>query len=122
MTNFRTLATAMLLGTSALAVVSPANASAPCRDAHGRFASCSAGAAKQAPKRVTRTTVAQRAAPASARLAPVKQTAAATPARISAPARAAAMPTRVATLAHPAATAPHKATTAAYPATAHPAG
>lgn len=49
MSNFRSLATAMLFGASALISMSPANAAAACRDSHGRFAKCPSANVKRSP-------------------------------------------------------------------------
>ena len=112
MTNFRNLAAAMLLGVSALAVVAPANAAAPCRDAHGRFAKCAGGAVALAPRHAVTPTASHRSAAAPARTAPLTRTATA---RTATPAHAAAKPAHALAAAGPAAPAVHKTATAAHP-------
>ena len=132
MNNFRTLATAMLLGVSALAIVAPANAAAPCRNAQGRFTKCAGGSVAMAPRRVATPTAAHRTAAAPARSVAATTAHAATPARSATPAMThAAAPARTVALAKPAATKPAYAVVAARPAAttvhktataAHPAG
>ena len=95
MNNFRTLATAMLLGVSALTVVAPANAAASCRDAHGRFIKCPGGAVALAPRHAVSPAASRRSA--------------------AAPARTAAKPAHALAAARPAAPAAHKTATAAHP-------
>ncbi len=111
MTNFRTLATAMLLGVSALSVVAPANAAAPCRNAHGRYTKCAGSAVALAPRHAATPAASQRSSAAPARTASLTRTAAA---RTATSARAAAKPAH-ALAARPAGAAPHKTTTAAHP-------
>lgn len=83
----RILASALLLGLSAAAFSTSANA-APCRDAHGRFVTCSASAAKpHATKAAVATT--RKATPAKA--APAR-----TAAKTVAKAKPASKPAKVA--------------------------
>ena len=113
MTNFRTLATAMLLGVSALTVVAPANAAAPCRNAQGGFTKCAGGAVALAPRHAVTPAASQRSAAAPARTAPLTRTAIA---RTAVPARTAATPAHAVAAPRPAGAAAHKTTTAAHPA------
>ena len=112
MTNFRTLATAMLLGVSALTIVAPANAAAPCRDAHGHFAKCADGVVALAPRHATTPATAQRSAAAPVRTSSLTRTATA---RTATPARAAAKPAHALAAARPAPEAAHKTASVAHP-------
>ncbi len=112
MNNFRTLATAMLLGVSALTVVAPANAAAPCRDTHGQFTKCAGGAVALAPRHAVTPAPSRRSAAAPARTASLTRIATS---RTTAPARTAAKPARALAAARPAAPAAHKTATAAHP-------
>lgn len=112
MNNFRTLATAMLLGVSALTVVAPANAAASCRDAHGRFTKCASGAVALAPRHAVKPAESRRSTAAPVRTASLTR---ATTARTSAPARTAAKPAHALAAARPAAPAAHKTATVAHP-------
>ncbi len=116
MTNFRTLATAMLLGVSALTVIAPANAAAPCRDAQGHFMKCAGGAATLVPRRTATPVAVQRSAITPARSPSLTRSAPTAAAHSAAPTRVAAKPVHAAVAARPASPAVHKTATAAHPA------
>ena len=79
MTKFRSLATATLLGISALTVTATSASAAPCRNAKGQFAKCTASSSVATPRKAATRTVAMRsttAKPKAARTASLTKTAA----------------------------------------------
>ncbi len=96
----RILASAMLLGLSAAAFSTSANA-APCRDAHGRFVTCAAAAAKPHAAKTALTT--------TRKATPAKATATRTLAKSTAKAKPVSKPAKVASTGAKRAVTPPKA-------------
>lgn len=82
MTQFRSLATAALLGVTALTLsATSVSAAAPCRNAKGQFTKCVGSSASAAPRKAATRTVAMRPAATSTVKAKTVRTAAAKTAR-----------------------------------------
>ncbi len=112
MHNFRTLATAMLFGASALTAVAPVNAAAPCRNTHGQFIKCAGAKGASAPQKATASVAAQRPASVRARDGSLTQVAAS---RTIVARRSVAKPTHGLAASRPRVQAAHKTTTAVHP-------